>query len=359
MNESSGTIGSVSGTSPLIEMAMGYARSRALCAAARLGIADVLGDGERTVDQLAAACRADAASLHRLLRALASFGIVSESAPGRFVLTDFGAPLRKSAPNSAWAAIVFWADLLADSWSYLTDCVRTGETAAQIMKRSGVTSRWSSDPEAPAIFRSVMGTGPAQDYMALARAWDFSGRRVVADLGGGGGALILAVLHTYPEVQGMLVDRQEAVDAAKPRFVAEGLLSRCAFVGADLCRSVPSGADLYILKHVLHGYSDDTAADILRNCRGVIPAESRLLVIEFVLPAVVNSVDQELERRLMSDLNMLAVTGGRERNAAEWKDLLRRAGFRLTRIIDVPGDSASIMEAAADRLIRADGSPAG
>jgi O-methyltransferase domain/Dimerisation domain len=346
MIESSGTIGSVAGTSPLVEMAMGYARSRALCAAARLGIADALADGERTVDQLSTACRADPASLHRLLRALASFGIVSESAPGRFVLTEFGAPLRKTAPNSAWAAIVFWAELLADSWSYLTDCVRTGETAAQIMKRSGATSRWSSDPEAPAIFRSVMGTGPAQDYMPLAHAWDFSGRRVVADLGGGGGALIFAVLRAYPEVQGMLVDRQEAVDAAKSRLVSEGLLSRCTLVAADLCRSVPSGADVYILKHVLHGYSDDAATDILRKCRDAISADGRLLVIEFVLPAVVNSVDQELERRLMSDLNMLAVTGGRERNAVEWKKLLRRANFRITRIIDVPGDSACIIEAA-------------
>ena len=209
--------GNANGTSPLIEMATGYFRSRTLCAAARLGIADVLDEGERTVDQLATACRTEPSSLYRLLRALASFGIVSESKPATFVLTPLGAPLLKNTPDSAWAAIVFWADLLADSWSYLTECVRTGNTAGEIMTREGVTSRWSKDPEAPAICRAVMGTGPAENYMPLARAWDFSAGRIVADLGGGGGALILAILEAYPDTQGMLVDLQESVTRAAPQ----------------------------------------------------------------------------------------------------------------------------------------------
>ncbi len=121
MNESTGTIGNVARTSPLVEMAMGYARSRALCAAARLGIADALGDSQATVQQLATACHADPGALHRLLRALASFGIVSETAAGTFALTALGAPLRQTAPDSAWAAVLFRADLLADQWPCLTE----------------------------------------------------------------------------------------------------------------------------------------------------------------------------------------------------------------------------------------------
>ena len=105
---------------------MGYFRSRALSAAARLGVADALGDQERTLDQLASACGADRAALYRLLRALASFGVVAETSPASFVLTPLGQPLRKDAPDSAWAGVVFWGDLLADSWSYLTECVRAG-----------------------------------------------------------------------------------------------------------------------------------------------------------------------------------------------------------------------------------------
>jgi Dimerisation domain len=107
---------------PLTEIAMGYFRSRALCAAARLGVADALGDEECTVDHLAAACGAEPAALYRLLRALASFGVVSETSSARFVLTAYGKPLRKDVADSAWAAVIFLADLLADDWSYLTKC---------------------------------------------------------------------------------------------------------------------------------------------------------------------------------------------------------------------------------------------
>ncbi len=345
MTETSDTIGNMVQNSTLTGMAMGYFRSRVLCAAARLGVADAFGGQERTVDQLASLCKAEPASLHRLLRALASFNVVAETAPARFVLTPFGEPLRKDAPGSEWAGIVFWADLLADSWSYLTECVRTGDNAFRIMEREGVTSRWSKDPKAGAIFRAVMGTAPAEDDMPIARAWDFSNYHMVADLGGGGGALISAVLMAFPNLRGMLVDRPESIDQATLRFESDRLAVRCELLAADLCNSVPAGADVYMMKHVLHGYEDVAAIGILRNCRSVLPEEGRLLVIEFVLPDVVDYAGSELELRLMSDLNMLAVTGGKERTAMEWKALLRSSRFECRGIIPVSGESVSIIEA--------------
>jgi len=340
----------------LTEMAMGYFRSRALCAAARLGVADALGDKERTVEHLAAVCGADPAALYRLLRALASFGVVAETTPASFALTPLGKPLRKEVPDSAWAGVVFWADLLADSWSYLTECVRTGKKSMEVLP-PGVPSRWSQDPDANAVFRAVMGTSPVGDYMPITRAWDFSTYHTVADLGGGGGALIAAVLEAFPHVQGMLVDRPESIESAKPRFESADLAGRCKLVVADLTREVPPGAEVYMLKHVLHGYEDAAAVEILRRCRTVLPAgllaegmpaEGRVLVIEFVLPDVVDHSDRDLEQRLMSDLNMMAVTGGKERSAAEWKRLLASAGFHCERIIPVPGDLVSIIEAAPE-----------
>jgi len=346
MPEAQGTIGNVIHNSSLTGMAMAYARSRVICAAARLGVADALGGAQRTVDELASVCQADPASLYRLLRALASFGVVAETAPARFALTPFGEPLRKDVPNSEWAAVVFWADLLADNWSYLTECIRTGENAMTITRREGIALRWSKVSDGDAIFRAVMGTAPAEDYMPIARAWAFSRYHVVADLGGGGGALISAVLKTYPNLHGMLVDREESIDGAKPRFTAEGLDARCQLLAADLCVAVPAGADVYMLKHVLHGYEDEAAISVLRNCGRVLPANGRLLVIEFVLPEVVDRADPDLERRLMSDLNMLTVTGGKERSAIEWKTLLRSSGFKCLNIIPVSGDLASIIEAA-------------
>ena len=215
------------------------------------------------------------------------------------------------------------------------------------MKTLGVESRWSKDPDSGSIFRRVMGTAPAERYQPIAASWDFSKARVVADLGGGGGALIVAVLNANPHLTGMLVDNQAAVEAAAGRLQRESLLSRCQAVPADLREAVPAGADVYLLKHVLHGYTDDGAVTILKNCRSVIPPEGRLLVIEFVLPDVVDHADPDLEYRLMSDLNMLAVTGGKERSQSEWKNLLNQSGFELEQIFPVSGDPVSIIEAVA------------
>jgi len=335
MASSGAGIGNATGNTNLVEMAMAYSRSRMVCAAARLGIADALAGGERGVDDLAKICAAEPGSLYRLLRTLAILGITSETAPRKFVLTQFGDPLRKDAPNSVWPAVVFWADLLSDSWAYLTDCVRTGQSAFKVMESQGIVSRWSKDPDANAIFRAVMGTAPAEDYLPIARAWNFSGRRVVADLGGGGGALLSAILKDNPSLTGMLVDRQPSIEAAAPRLAADGLAERCKLVAADLLESVPAGADVYALKHVLHGYNDDVAIKLLKNCRAVIPRDGALLVLEFVLPDVISRPDPQLEARLLSDINMMAVTGGKERSATEWNSLLAAAGFDMRRIIPV------------------------
>jgi hypothetical protein len=346
MRGDGGAIGNVIKNSTLTEIAMGYCRSRVLCAAARLGVADAFDGGERTVDQLASRCKADPDSLHRLLRALASFNVVAETAPSRFVLTTFGEPLRKESLQSEWAAIVFWGDLLADGWSYLAECVRTGESAMRVMERAGIASRWSQDPNAGAIFRAVMGTAPVEDYMPIARGWDFSKRHVIADLGGGGGALIAAVLTAFPHLRGMLVDRPDAIEQARSRFESKRLGKRCELLAADLSDGVPGGADVYMLKHVLHGYEDGAAIGILRNCLGVLPEGGRLLVIEFVLPDVVDHADPELELRLMSDLNMLAITGGRERTEREWKTLLEASGCEYRGVHSIPGQSVSVIESS-------------
>jgi hypothetical protein len=330
-------IGNVTTNTGLVEMAMAYSRSRVLCAAARLGVADALADEVRSVSFLAEKCQADANALYRLLRVLASIGITEETTPEHFRLTAFGRPLRRDVPQSVWPAVIFWADLLADSWSLLTDCVRTGKPAAQV-RDPKIPSRWSQDPEADSIFRAVMGTAPAEDYAPIARAWSFSRAKVVADLGGGGGSLIIAVLGLNPHLRGMLVDLESSVDAAKSRFAEEDPSSRCELITADLMHSVPAGADVYMLKHVLHGRRDAEAITILRNCRAVIPQNGSLLIIEFILPPLVSHADPQLEGHLMSDLNMLAVTGGKERSEREWRTLLQAAGFTLTGVYPVGSD---------------------
>jgi hypothetical protein len=341
MTQPDGGIGNVIANSGLVEMAMAYSRSRVLCAAAHLGVADALGDEVRSIGFLAEKCQADANALYRLLRALASIGVTEETTPEHFQLTSFGQPLRRDVPQSAWPAVIFWADLLADEWSLLTDCVRTGKPASQV-RDPKIPSRWSQVAEASSIFRAVMGTAPAEDYAPIAEAWDFSRAKVVADLGGGGGSLILAVLRLNPHLRGMLVDWDSSVDAARPRFAEEDPSSRCELVAANLTQSVPAGADVYMLKHVLHGRQDGDAVCILKNCRAVIPRNGSLLIIEFILPPLVSHANPQLEGHLMSDLNMLAVTGGKERSEREWRILLEAAGFTLSDVYPVGGDNRMV-----------------
>lgn len=314
----------------LIQMALGYRRSAVLCAAARLGIADALGDEVRDLDFLSKTCQGDTDALYRLLRTLASMGITEETAPKQFRLTSFGGPLRKDVPQSAWPSVIFCGDLIADSYTWLTECVRTGRPASEV-RDPNIPTRWSQYPDALSIFHAVMGTAPVGDYAPIAAAWDFSHASVVADLGGGGGSLILAVLQLNPHLRGMLVDREASIEAARSRFVREDPSSRCKLTVADLTESVPAGADVYMLKNVLHGFNDAEAIAILKNCRVVIPQSGALLVIEFILPRVVSQADPELEGHLMGDLGMLAITGGRERSELEWQALVEAAGFSLTR----------------------------
>ena len=341
MAQANSGIGNVTPNKGLVEMAMAYSRSRVLCAAARLGVADALGDEVRSVGFLAEKCEANADALYRLLRALASIGVTEETTPEHFRLAPFGKSLRKDVPQSAWPAVIFWADLLADEWSLLTDCVRTGKPASQV-RDPKIPSRWSQDAEADSIFRAVMGTAPTENYAPIAEAWDFSRAKVVADLGGGGGSLILAVLGLNAHLRGMLVDLESSVDAAKSRFAVEDPSSRCELIATDLMQSVPAGADVYMLKHILHGRQDGDAVTILKNTRAVIPQNGSLLIVEFILPPLVSHADPQLEAHLMSDLNMLAVTGGRERSKREWSTLLGAGGFILTGIYPVGGDNLMV-----------------
>jgi hypothetical protein len=135
------------------------------------------------------------------------------------------------------------------------------------------------------------------------------------------------------------VDLESSVDAAKSRFADEDSSSRCELIAADLTQSVPAGADVYMLKHVLHGRQDEDAVPILKNCRAVIPQNGSLLIVEFILPPLVSQADPQLEGHLMSDLNMLVVTGGTERSEREWRTLLEAAGFILTGVFSVGDDN--------------------
>jgi hypothetical protein len=303
----------------------GYQVSQAIHVAATLGIADKLADGPRTSDELAAAVGAHAPSLYRLLRALAAVGVLHEDDGRRFALTPVGACLRSDAeePVGGWAVMIgrpyYW-----NAWAELEHSVRTGETAFEHLHGVDPWAYRSRDPEEGAIFDRAMADLTRRAHRTTTEALDFSRFGTVVDVGGGNGALLVALLQAHPETRGVLLDLPHAIAVADRAIASAGLTDRCRTVAGSFFDAVPDGGDAYVLRAVLHDWDDDEATAILRSVRRAAAPEATLVVIERDLGPPNESPETKL-----SDINMLAVPGGRERTIGEYGALLATAGFRL------------------------------
>src|ERR687886_2700100 len=243
---------STDGTPPalaLLQQALGFFISRAICVVARLGIVDLLKDGPLDTESLAAAAGVHAPSLYRVLRALASVGIFAEAADGRFGLTPRAEPLRSDAPDSIRAYIL----LLGEQWysgpaDHLLHSVQTGRPAFEQVHGADFFTFLARDPGATAVFDAAMTSRSVQENEAIASAYNFAGLGTVVDVGGGHGSLMAAILRANPGLRGVLFDRPQVVAEARRRLEAAGLGGRCEVVGGDFFASVPVGGDAYLLK---------------------------------------------------------------------------------------------------------------
>ena len=300
----------------------GFWSSQALLAAVKLGIADHLADGPRTAGELAAAMGAHEPSLARLLRALATLEAVT-SEGGRYGLTEFGRALVKGAPGSMRSMILgVMSEDHRRAWAELPHSVRTGETAFDRVYGMPVFEYYARHPDVSADFNDAMTAGSAAVEAAVREAFDFSPFGRIVDVGGGNGGLLAAALEAAPKAAGVLLGTPAGLKGAADLLRARGVSERCEVVPGDFFESVPRGGDLYMLKWILHDWDDRRAGAILRNCREAAAKGSRLLVIEAVLP----DGDAPSPGRL-GDLNMMAMTGGRERSAAEYRAMIEAAGF--------------------------------
>lgn len=328
----------------LYRLATGHFVSRALRLVATLGLADLLTDGPRPLAELAAATGMHAPSLGRVLRLLVAEGIFAEAA-GAFALTPLGAGLRRDAAGSSRATVLhFTGPRMEAAWADLEACVRTGEPAH---RRRGVTDPFadpSRTPEERAIFDAAMGELARTVAAAVASAYDFSAFRTIVDVGGGSGALLVALLERHGALRGIVLDRPAPVDRARRRIAEAGLGDRGSAVPGDFFDEVPAGGDAYLLKHVLHDWDDARATAILAACRRAMAPASRLLIIEGVYPTPV-AATPESRRAAATDVNMLVSTGGRQRSAEAFRTLLEGAGFALTRIVPT-ASPVCIVEAA-------------
>jgi orsellinic acid C2-O-methyltransferase len=329
----------------LLECVTSSWKAQALYVAAELRIADLLADGPRTSEDLAAACGAHAPFLHRLLRALTTIEICRERKDGSFEITPMGSLLRADAPDSLRSWTIWWGAHLWQVWGNLLYSVKTGESARKLLTGTDGFGHLERDSEAAAIFNQGLVELTRLAAGDVVRAYDFSGLKSVVDVGGGYGELLIAVLKAYPNISGVLFDLPHAIEGAKPRFAALHLTSRCDFRAGNFFDSVPDGADAYILKSVIHDWDDDKSRLILENCRRAMGRQGRLLLVEQVLPdrLEITATHQSLMR---SDLTMLVAHAAKERTEGEFRILLDSSGLRVNQVIPI-SPTFSVIEAVS------------
>lgn len=301
----------------------------AIHAIVELGIADALGDHSNP-RAIAEAVGADPGSVERLLSALLTVGITARTGDG-YALTATGALLRTNDPQSMRDQVLLTgSERSLQVWAHFADSVRTGQPGVTFLDGTDDPFAWfAADPDRQAGFDRSMAEATRQMAAVLTEAYDWSAITSIVDVGGGYGALLLQILGAHPAATGIVFDREHCRKGAEAAI--SQLAGRCQFVGGDFFQSVPAGADAYVLKSVIHDWNDERATTILRNCRKAMRPDSRLLLVERVLPERLSQTGEH-RRMMWTDLNMMVATGGQERDRSAYERLLATAGLRLLEI---------------------------
>ncbi len=325
----------------MLQLISGFWISRCIYVAAKLGIADLVKNESKTAAELAAVTGTNGPSLFRVMRALASVGVFSQDAEGRFAITALSETLRSDIRGSLRAfAMTELGEEHYPAWGELLHSVRTGEIAFNHAFGMPVWEFFAKHPDNATIFNDAMSGMTAQANEAILSQYDFAGINTLVDIGGGHGGLITSILQRYPAMNGILFDSPQVIEGAKAPVDASGVGDRCRLVAGNFFESVPEGGNAHILKWIIHDWNDDQSVAILKNCHRALPENGKLILVEAVVPA-----SNEPHFSKFIDLNMLVMTGGRERTEEEFRALYKTAGFRLTRV--VPTDSPfSVIEGA-------------
>lgn len=323
----------------MLRMINSFLTVQALHVAAFLGLADLVAAGPKSVDELAAATQADRSALHRLLRMLTAPGVFHETADGRFGITPLGATLRSDGPDSVrdWALFVGAPEMWA-VWAGLRESVMSGQASFPTVHGALMWEYFAGRPDLGEAFNNWMTRQSREHNSALVAAYDFSPFRVVADIGGGQGSTLAAVMSAYPALRGVLVDLPQVV--AQAAVLAEaGVADRCQVIGGDMLRAVPTGADAYLIKRVLMDWGDVDSIAILRNCADAMAPGGRVLVVEMLMPGG----NEPSPAKAFDILMLLNQPGGRIRTEAEFRTLFAAAGLRLSRVVPTASPN-SILE---------------
>lgn len=323
----------------VIGMISGAWKTQVIGEAVRLGLFDRIGAGMESPDALAAATGANGDGVMRLMRGLATLGLLRHEPGNRFTLTPLGQYLRRDTVDSLTGMAGHWSGRMWASFAGIGESVRTGEASAP----SGIDhfARQQADVANADVFNRAMAEGSLRVGRALAKVYDFSGCKMLMDAGGGYGALLVGPLEANPHLRGQVYDLPTLSDVAQAYQAGHGVGERVDYVGGSFFEHVPATADCILLKFILHDWNDANSRIILENCRAAVGA-GRILIIERIVPETVSEADVEVIR---GDLTMLTV-GGKERTEAEYHALLGEAGLAVTSV--APIDAVySVIEARA------------
>jgi hypothetical protein len=289
------------------------------------------------VDDLARAADVDSSALHRFLRVLTAEGLFAEEPAGTFALTPVGALLRHDAPGS----LRHFCDLMGAQayqvWAHAKYSVRTGKPAFDHVFGQPYFDWIAQHPEDAAVFNNAQG-GLVRLRMLPLLERDWRDTRTVVDIGGGNGELLTTLLARHRHLDGTVVELPHVVAEVMPGAGDAESADRLTWVAGDFFQEIPAGADTYVLSQILHDWDDEKAGAILRTCRRAMRAESRLLIVEQVIPD-----DAAPHPGKLLDLHMLVLLGGRERTEGAWRSLLERSGFVLRSITE--GARSAVLEA--------------
>jgi len=313
----------------LVQIALGATITQVMRAAAELGIADQLADGPKTAEQVSVQLGTHAPSLHRLMRTLASLGILKQVTEHQYALTPLGEALRKDAPGGGRATMLTlgseWWNRMMEELPY---SVRTGKSGFEKALGMPIFEWLAQSPERASMFSETMVGFHGAEPPAVAAAYDFSQFKTIVDVGGATGNLLTTILGAHPGPQGILFDMPHVVRDAPALIQSRGLSDRVKIESGSFFEGVPHAADAYLLSHIIHDWSEEQCLTILRHCHRAMMPGSKLLLVEMVLPE-----GEAPHPGKTLDIVMLVGPGGQERTAPEYAALLRKAGFQVASVV--------------------------
>jgi len=314
-------------TEQLTRMLAGAALSRAICTIAELGVADHIREGApQPVAKLAQLTGAHEESLYRMLRFTAGYGVFRELGQRAFDHTPLSASLRTDAASSFRPAAQMFHRIFP-AWDGLHHAVQTGDLSFQKVFGQPLFDYIGQHQELAPIFDAGMTAFHGHETNAMLDAYDFGDIETLADVGGGNGSLLSATLKRYPHLKGILYDLGHVAGRAQEALQKLGLQDRCSVIEGNFFESVPPGADAYLMRHVIHDWTDEQSIKILGNCRKVVPPNGRILLVEFDV-----SLPNQASLGKDADMIMLAFPGGKERTQEEYRVLFEQSGFRLNSV---------------------------